>query len=238
MESDTALRWRITSLAPCWAELFTLRSFIKTRVTYKGKGGIRSRALYAISAAVIARGDDGRWKPNYSSVLGKFSAAAISNLYYPSSDRGASLVVFNGLAGIGEGAVRNLLREFVLKRITSHVPKGATASHRTARRTCLSSQPAWFPCFARLQPYPGLGVKASVAGGCWSTVRNRVRLTVATPLDRMGLQGQVLAITPKHKVPRRAFSQTHAGPADGRSFSDPGEGNPRRMRRLSSISRS
>ena len=95
------------------------------RYFYKGKGGIRSRALYAISAAVIARGDDGRWKPNYSSVLGKFSAAAISNLYYPSSDRGASLVVFNGLAGIGEGAVRNLLREFVLKRITSHVPKGA-----------------------------------------------------------------------------------------------------------------
>ena len=95
------------------------------RYFYKGKGGIRSRALYAISAAVIARGDDGRWKPNYSSVLGKFSAAAISNLYYPSSDRGASLVVFNGLTGIGEGAVRNLIGEFVLKRITSHVPKGA-----------------------------------------------------------------------------------------------------------------
>jgi len=95
------------------------------RYFYKGKGGIRSRALYAISAAVIARGDDGQWKPNYSSVLGKFSAAAISNLYYPSSDRGAPLVVFNGLAGIGEGAVRNLIGEFVLKRITSHVPKGA-----------------------------------------------------------------------------------------------------------------
>jgi len=80
------------------------------RYFYKGKGGIRSRALYAISAAVIARGDDGRRKPNYSNVLGHFSAAAISNLYYPSSDRGASLVVFNGLAGIGEGAVRNLIR--------------------------------------------------------------------------------------------------------------------------------
>jgi len=95
------------------------------RYFYKGKGSIRSRALYAISAAVIARGDDGRWKPNYSNVLGRFSAAAISNLYYPSSDRGASLVVFNGLAGIGESAVRNLIGEFVLKRITSHVPKGA-----------------------------------------------------------------------------------------------------------------
>jgi hypothetical protein len=95
------------------------------RYFYKGRGSIRSRALYAICAAVIARGDDGRWKPNYSRVLGSFSAAAISNLYYPASDRGASLVVLNGLAGTGADAVSNLIREFVLKRITSHVPKGA-----------------------------------------------------------------------------------------------------------------
>jgi hypothetical protein len=74
---------------------------------------------------VIARSDDGRWKPNYSRVLGNFSAAAISNLYYPASDRGASLVVFNGLAGMGADAAANLIREFVLKRFTSHVPKGA-----------------------------------------------------------------------------------------------------------------
>jgi Carboxypeptidase regulatory-like domain len=95
------------------------------RYFYKGKGSISSRALYAVSAAVIARGDDGRWKPNYSRVLGNFSAAAISNLYYPASDRGASLVVFNGLAGTGADAVANLIREFILKSITSHVPKDA-----------------------------------------------------------------------------------------------------------------
>ena len=95
------------------------------RYFYKGKGSIRSRALYAMSAAVIARGDDGRWKPNYSNVLGNFSAAAISNLYYPEADRGASLVLFNGLAGTGESAVSNLLREFVFKRVTSHGPKKA-----------------------------------------------------------------------------------------------------------------
>ncbi len=95
------------------------------RYFYKGKGSIGSRALYAISGAVIARDDDGRWKPNYSRVLGNFSAAAISNLYYPASDRGASLVVFNGLAGTGADAVSNLIREFLLKRITSHVPHGA-----------------------------------------------------------------------------------------------------------------
>ena len=95
------------------------------RYFYKGQGTVGSRVLYAISTAVIARGDDGRWQPNYSRILGNFSAAAISNLYYPASDRGASQVLVNGLAGIGENAASNLIREFVLKRFTSHVPKGA-----------------------------------------------------------------------------------------------------------------
>jgi hypothetical protein len=95
------------------------------RYFYKGKGSFRSRALYAMSAAVIARTDDGRWRPNYSNVLGNFSAGAISNLYYPESDRGASLVFLNGLADTGADAAANLIREFLLKGITTHVPKGA-----------------------------------------------------------------------------------------------------------------
>lgn len=98
------------------------------RYFYKGKGSIRSRMLYAISAAVIARGDNGRSEPNYARVLGHFSAAAISNLYYPAPDRGASLVIFNGLAGIGGDALSNLIREFVLKRITAHVPPEASGN--------------------------------------------------------------------------------------------------------------
>ena len=95
------------------------------RYFYKGTGSVGSRMLYAISAAVVTRGDNGRWQPNYSHVLGNFSAAAISNLYYPAADRGASLVLLNGLAGTGADAVANLIREFLLKRITSHVPQGA-----------------------------------------------------------------------------------------------------------------
>lgn len=93
------------------------------RYFYKGTGSIHSRLLYAISAAVIARDDDGRWKPNYSHVLGNFSAAGISNFYYPASDRGARLVLFNGLSATASTAFSNVLREFVFKRVTSHVPK-------------------------------------------------------------------------------------------------------------------
>jgi len=93
------------------------------RYFYKGKGSIGSRVLHAISSAVIARGDNGHWQPNYSRVLGHFSAAAISNLYYPPADRGGSLVVYNSLAGIGENAVANLIREFLPKGLATHGPK-------------------------------------------------------------------------------------------------------------------
>ena len=96
------------------------------RYFYKGKGSIRSRALYAISRAVVTRNDEGHLQPNYSQILGNFSAGAISNLYYPASDRGASLVVLNGLADTGANAVSNLVREFLLKSITTHVPGGNT----------------------------------------------------------------------------------------------------------------
>lgn len=95
------------------------------RYFYKGKGSIPSRALYAMSRAVIARSDDGHLRPNYSEVLGDFSAGAVSNLYYPKADRGVSLVFLNGATGVGANAVSNLIREFLLKGFTSHVPKDA-----------------------------------------------------------------------------------------------------------------
>lgn len=93
------------------------------RYFYKGTGSGTSRAFYAVSSAFVTRGDSGRRMPNYSHILGGFTAAAISNLYYPESDRGASLVLVNGLADIGADAAANLVREFVLKGITSHVTK-------------------------------------------------------------------------------------------------------------------
>ena len=95
------------------------------RYFYKGKGSFQSRLLYAVSETFVARGDDGRRELNYSLVLGNFSAAALSNLYYPASDRGASLVVFNGLSSLGAEAVSNVVREFLLKPSTSHAPQGA-----------------------------------------------------------------------------------------------------------------
>jgi hypothetical protein len=89
------------------------------RYFYKGKGGARSRALYAMSQAVVARSDSGRMMPNYSQIFGNLSAGAISNLYYPEADRGAKLVFLNALATTGANAVGNLIREFILKDLTT-----------------------------------------------------------------------------------------------------------------------
>jgi hypothetical protein len=96
------------------------------RYFYKGTGSTRSRALYALSTAVIARGDNGKWQPAYASILGDLSAGAISNIYYPASDRqGASLTIGNGLLGIAFDGVGNLLQEFVFRKASSGVPKSA-----------------------------------------------------------------------------------------------------------------
>ncbi len=95
------------------------------RYFYRGSGSVRSRALYAIAAAFIAKGDNGHWQPNYSHVLGNFAAGGLSNLYYPSGSRGWSLCVANGLIETAGNAGTNLLREFFLRGLTSKVPSYA-----------------------------------------------------------------------------------------------------------------
>ncbi len=92
------------------------------RYFYKGKGSIRSRALYAIESTVITRGDNGHSEPNYSHLLGTFAAAGISNLYRSPGDRSASLTLRNGLIITGTDAIGNLVREFVLRNLTAKVP--------------------------------------------------------------------------------------------------------------------
>jgi hypothetical protein len=89
------------------------------RYFYKGTGSIGSRALYAISTTVICRGDNGRWQPNYSNVLGNLASAGISNVYYPSTNRnGAQVTIDNALIGTAEGAISALIQEFVLRKIS------------------------------------------------------------------------------------------------------------------------
>jgi hypothetical protein len=93
------------------------------RYFYNGKGTIRHRTLYAIANAVICKGDNGHWQFNYSGILGSMAAGGISYTYYPASNRdGASLFVENTFIGIGGSAIGNIFQEFVVRKLTPHLP--------------------------------------------------------------------------------------------------------------------
>jgi len=90
------------------------------RYFYRGTGSPASRAAYALSRTVITKGDNGRWQPNYSGILGELGAGALSNLYYPREDRnGVQLTLQNTAVGLGSAAMGRLAQEFLLKKLTS-----------------------------------------------------------------------------------------------------------------------
>ena len=93
------------------------------RYFYKGTGSVVKRALYAISTVVVCKGDNGKWQPNYSNVLGNLGAAGISTLYYPKSDQhSVQVTVDNTLIGVAYGAFGTLFQEFLLRHVTHGAP--------------------------------------------------------------------------------------------------------------------
>ncbi len=92
------------------------------RYFYMGSGTTKSRAWYAISQTFVTRADNGHSEVNWSHLLGAFATAGISNVYHAPQDRTASLTMRNAAIIIGGSAVTNLIREFVLRKLTSKVP--------------------------------------------------------------------------------------------------------------------
>lgn len=95
------------------------------RFFYKGSGSVRSRVLYSLAAAFMAKGDNGHWQPDYSNFLGDLASGGISNLYYPAQDRnGAALTFENVAVSAGARAAANIFEEFVVPKLTlkPHLP--------------------------------------------------------------------------------------------------------------------
>ncbi|MBV8115714.1 MAG: carboxypeptidase regulatory-like domain-containing protein [Silvibacterium sp.] len=88
------------------------------RYFYQGTGTTKSRILHAISYPIVCRGDNGRLQPNYSTIGGYLASGAISNAYYPESNRGPGLVFSTALVNVGGTMANGLLQEFVLRRLT------------------------------------------------------------------------------------------------------------------------
>jgi hypothetical protein len=92
------------------------------RYFYSGRGTRAQRAWYALKSAFRAKGDNGKWQPPYSGLIGSIAAAEISQVYYPGSRTqysllGRSLMFhFAGLVAV------NLAEELLLKKVTTNTP--------------------------------------------------------------------------------------------------------------------
>jgi hypothetical protein len=88
------------------------------RYFYQGTGTTKSRVLHAVSSPFITRGDNGQRQPNYSTLGGDLTTAALANAYYPASNRGVGLFLGNFFIATGQRALANVAQEFILRRIT------------------------------------------------------------------------------------------------------------------------
>jgi len=88
------------------------------RYFYQGTGTTGSRIRHAMLNPFVARGDNGKWQPNYSSLGGDLASSAISNIYYPSANRGAAPTFASFAIGTAERVGASLAQEFVLGRLT------------------------------------------------------------------------------------------------------------------------
>jgi Carboxypeptidase regulatory-like domain len=98
------------------------------RYFYKGTGSRRSRILHAVASSVICKGDNGRWQPNYSNVIGSFAGAGLEVLYLPANDRrGSGFVVSSALIRLGETSLAGVLQEFVFSKVTPNRARRASS---------------------------------------------------------------------------------------------------------------
>ncbi len=86
------------------------------RYFYQGTGTAGSRFRHAIVHPFVCPGDNGKPQPNFSSLGGDLASSAISNLYYPQSNRGVGLVFTNFGISTAERVATSLAQEFLLKK--------------------------------------------------------------------------------------------------------------------------
>jgi hypothetical protein len=104
-----------------------------------GTGSFKKRFLYSISTTIRCKGDNGKWEPNFSNLLGNMAAGGISNLYYPAADRGFGLTIEQGFLVTAEGTFGALLIEFS-PDVSKHFHKKNLSPDLSTRTTASTSQ--------------------------------------------------------------------------------------------------
>lgn len=95
------------------------------RYYQKGTGSYTRRVLWAASGTVWCKRDKGTWGPNYANFVGNLMGTAISNVYYPASDRTVGGTISRGLSVTAQGIIGSEVIEFWPDIVRHHRRKQA-----------------------------------------------------------------------------------------------------------------
>lgn len=95
------------------------------RYFQKGTGSFTSRALWAASGTVWCKRDNLTWGPNYANVIGNLAGAAISNFYYPASERTVGDTLERGFTVTAQAIIGSEIIEFWPDLVRHHRRKQA-----------------------------------------------------------------------------------------------------------------
>ncbi len=95
------------------------------RYFQKGTGSFATRALWAAGGTVWCKRDNGTWGPNYANVMGNLMGAAVSNLYYPDSERTVGGTLERGFTVTAQAIIGSEVIEFWPDMVRHHKRKQA-----------------------------------------------------------------------------------------------------------------
>jgi len=111
------------------------------RYFQKGSGPVVKRALWAAASSVWCRRDNGKFGPNYANVVGNLIGAAISDTYYPASQRTVGNTITNGFTVTAQGVIGAEIIEFWPDLVRHHKQKQAEKLARQAAQSGAQSAP-------------------------------------------------------------------------------------------------
>lgn len=95
-----------------------------------GEGTISHRTAYSLAQEFVCHTDSGGRSFNFSNVFGAFTSGGLSNLYYPSTDRGVGLTMSRSAISLLYGSAGGLIDEFwpdINRKLFHRHPKEAAS---------------------------------------------------------------------------------------------------------------
>ena len=77
-----------------------------------GQGTIKRRIGYSLTQEFVCHTDAGGRAFNWSNALGAFTTGSLSNIYYPSTDRGFGLTMSRSAIALAYGSAGGIVQEF------------------------------------------------------------------------------------------------------------------------------